>query len=62
MRLEQTERSRQAFDHRVRRLVGTWLIEKHVPGCARAAAGVLISKEGASVLIDAGELFAGRRK
>ena len=34
MRLEQTEGSRQAFDHRVRRLVGHGLIEKR-PGLAR---------------------------
>ena len=61
MRLEQTEGSRQAFDHRVRRLVGHGLIEKR-PGLARGRHQVYsISKDGASVLIDAGELFAGRR-
>ena len=58
MRLEQTESSRQAFDHRVRRLVGHGLIEKR-PGLARGRHQVYsISKDGASVLIDAGELFA----
>ena len=57
MRLEQTEGSRQAFDHRVRRLVGHGLIEKR-PGLARGRHQVYsISKDGASVLIDAGELF-----
>ena len=61
MRLEQTEGSRQAFDHRLRRLVGHGLIEKR-PGLARGRHQVYsISKDGASVLIDAGELFAGRR-
>jgi len=45
----------------VRRLVGHGLIEKR-PGLARGRHQVYsISKDGASVLIDAGELFAGRR-
>jgi DNA-binding HxlR family transcriptional regulator len=61
MRLEQTEGSRQAFDHRLRRLVGHGLIEKR-PGLARGRHQVYsVTKDGASVLIDAGELFAGRR-
>ena len=60
MLLNQSERARQAFDHRLRRLAAHGLIEKH----GRAARGrpqvYLISKEGASLLIDVGELFAGR--
>jgi hypothetical protein len=61
MRLERTEGSRQAFDHRLRRLVGHGLIEKR-PGLARGRHQVYsVTKDGASVLIDAGELFAGRR-
>src|SRR5947207_13983829 len=61
MQLEQTEGSRQAFDHRLRRLVGHGLIEKR-PGLARGRhQAYSISKDGASVLIDAGEISAGRR-
>ena len=60
MQLNQTERSRQAFDHRVRRLLAHGLIEKR-QGAARGRPQVyVISKEGASLLIDIGELFAGR--
>src|SRR5580692_8999102 len=60
MQLNQSERSRQAFDHRLRRLLAHGLIEKH-QGAARGRPQVyVISKEGASLLIDMGELFAGR--
>ena len=60
MQLNQSERSRQAFDHRLRRLLAHGLIEKH-QGAARGRPQVfVISKEGASLLIDVGELFAGR--
>jgi hypothetical protein len=60
MLLNQSERSRQAFDHRLRRLLAHGLIEKHL-GAARGRPQVyVISKEGASILIDCGELFAGR--
>ena len=60
MQLNQSERSRQAFDHRLRRLLAHGLIEKH-QGAARGRPQVyVISKEGASMLIDVGELFAGR--
>jgi hypothetical protein len=60
MRLQQTESSREAFDHRLRRLVSHGLIEKH-RGAARGRPQVyIISQEGASLLIDYGELFAGR--
>jgi DNA-binding HxlR family transcriptional regulator len=62
MQLNQSERSRQAFDHRLRRLVAHGLIEKH-QGAARGRPQVfVISKEGASLLIDVGELFAGRSR
>ena len=60
MQLNRSERSRQAFDHRLRRLLAHGLIEKH-QGSARGRAQVyVISREGASLLIDMGELFAGR--
>ena len=60
MQLNQSERSRQAFDHRLRRLLAHGLVEKH-QGAARGRAQVyVISREGASLLIDMGELFAGR--
>ena len=52
MRLQQTENSREAFDHRLRRLVSHGLIEKHL-GAARGRPQVyIISPEGASLLID----------
>ena len=45
MQLNQSERSRQAFDHRLRRLLAHGLIEKH-QGAARGRAQVyLISRE-----------------
>ena len=40
MQLNQSERSRQAFDHRLRRLLAHGLIEKHQRRRARTTAGV----------------------
>src|SRR5260370_38437984 len=61
MRLEQTEGSRQAFDHRLRRLVGHGLIEKR-PRLARGADQEYpTNKDGRARVIDAGGVVRGRR-
>lgn len=60
MRLQQTEHLREAFNHRLRRLMHHGLIEKY-SGASRGRPQVCrISPDGVSLLIDYGELFAGR--
>jgi hypothetical protein len=60
MSLQQIESSREAFDHRLRRLVTHGLIEKQQGGARGRPQVYIISPEGASLLIGYGELFAGR--
>ena len=60
MCLQHTESERHAFDHRLRRLIHHGLIEIH-RGAVRGRPQICrISPEGADLLIDYGELFAGR--
>jgi hypothetical protein len=60
MTLQYAENRREAFDHRLRRLMHHGLIER-VRGFARGRPQVCrISAEGVSLLIDHGELFSGR--
>jgi hypothetical protein len=60
MRLQYAENGREAFNHRLRRLMHHGLIERK-QGFARGRPQVCrISPEGASLLIDYGELFSGR--
>ena len=61
MSLNQCEHSREAFDHRLRRLVTHGLVDKRQE-LARGRRHVYsISRDGASVLIDMGEFFVGRK-
>jgi hypothetical protein len=57
MTLQYAENRREAFDHRLRRLMQHGLIER-VRGFARGRPQVCA--EGASLLVDHGELFSGR--
>ena len=60
MTLQCAENRREAFNHRLRRLMNHGLIER-IRGFARGRPGVCrISSEGASLLVDYGELFSGR--
>ncbi len=61
MQLNQCECSQPAFLHRVRRLVDHGLIEKR-KGISRQGEPVYaITAEGATLLVDLGELYAGRK-
>lgn len=60
MRLQQTESLRESFNHRLRRLMHHGLIEKHRGGSRGRPQVCRISPDGASLLIDYGELFSGR--
>ncbi|MGI8741045.1 MAG: hypothetical protein ACR2NN_00460 [Bryobacteraceae bacterium] len=62
MSLNQCEHSREAFDHRLRRLVTHDLVDKRQKFARGRRQVNSISRDGASVLIDTGEFFIGRKR
>lgn len=60
MTLQYAENRREAFDHRLRRLMNHGLVERFREFARGRPQVCRISAEGASLLVDYGELFSGR--